>query len=76
MKFNWHDGFALSAHADGDSATISGNRAGPRSLADHLVLLAEQHSGAHFHLDSFNGLDDGSIELVFELMPDADNEAP
>jgi hypothetical protein len=75
MKFNWHDGFALSAHADGDSATISGNRAGLRSLADHLVRRAEQRPGAHSYLDSFNSLADGSIELVFELLADADDEA-
>jgi hypothetical protein len=67
MKFNWHDGYMLGAHVDDGTVAISGNRAGLRSLADHLLALAEGKPGAHFHLDSFNSLDDGSAELVVEL---------
>ena len=38
------------------------------SLARHLLVLAQEEapSGSHIHLDSFNSLEDGSVELILD----------
>ena len=66
MEFNWEDGFALSVRCEGDAVVISANREGLVSLARHLQALADEPLRAHFHLDQYNSLEDGSCELIFE----------
>jgi len=66
MEFDWADGFELSVRIDGDTAVISGNAAGLRSLAGICLTLAEQVPGTHIHLDEHNSLEDGSAELIIE----------
>lgn len=68
MDFFWEPGFAISARIDGGQAVISANREGLVSLANHLLALAKEPAGAHIHLDEHNSLEDGSCELVIELV--------
>lgn len=71
MDFNWIDGFTINVAIDGNTVVLSANKAGLLSLAHHLKTLAEEQGpGAHFHLDEFNSLEDGSAELIVEkLLP-------
>ena len=63
-----------SSHGMTDSSwklvpiVVRGNVAGLRSLARHLLTLAQEDvpSGSHVHLDDIGGLEPGSIELVLE----------
>ena len=66
MDLNWVDGFRISADIDGDTARIVANTEGLISLANILLALAEENPGAHLHLDEYNSLEDGSVELVIE----------
>lgn len=66
MDLNWVDGFRISADVDGDTARIVANTEGLISLANILLALAEESPGAHLHLDEYNSLEDGSVELVIE----------
>ena len=42
------------------------------SLARHLLVLAQEEapSGCHIHLDEFNSLEDGSVELILDKNDD------
>ena len=65
MVFDWVDGFEIKVDVCGDgSILISANREGLLSLAGHLTALANEESGAHFHLDEHNSLEEGSAELI------------
>ena len=66
MDLNWVDDFSISADIDGDTARIVANTEGLISLANILLALAEENPGAHLHLDEYNSLEDGSVELVIE----------
>ncbi len=66
MRFDWVDGFELRVTEDDGGVTISANREGLLSLANHLRALAEEPGQAHFHLDEHNSLEEGSCELVVE----------
>ena len=62
----WVDDFKISVRIDGGTATVSANRAGLISLANHLTALAEQAPGNHIHLDAYNALEEGSAELILD----------
>ena len=66
MEFTWIDGFSFFFTAENGAVLISANKEGLLSLANHLTALAGQPSGDHFHLDGYNSLEDGSMELVIE----------
>ncbi len=66
MDFNWIDGFAISVRMEDDAVVLSANKEGLLSLAGHLTALAEAEGPDHFHLDQFNSLEDGSLELIVE----------
>ena len=66
MDFTWVDGSEISARIDGEQIVISANREGLLSLAENLKTLAEEHPGDHFHLDEYNSLEEGSVELIVE----------
>ena len=63
---NWVEGFTISTRIDAGTMTISANREGLLSLANHLIELAEEAPGSHIHLDEYNALDEGSTELIIE----------
>lgn len=66
MELKWEDGFTITVRARDGLAVISADRAGLRSLANHLNALAEEPPGAHLHLDACNSLEEGSAELILE----------
>ena len=71
MEFKWEDGFTIATRIETDgSMVISANAAGLRSLANHLMALADEESHSHFHLDEYNSLEEHSVELIVERLPD------
>ena len=62
----WEENFKIETSAPFDTLTIEANREGLISLARHLLLLAQNDvpNGCHFHLDEYNSLEDGSLELI------------
>lgn len=47
---------------------IAANREGLVSLANNLMALAEESPGSHIHLAEDNSLEDGSCELIIEIV--------
>ena len=68
VGMNWVEGFTICTRIDEGTVTISANREGLLSLANHLMDLAEAAPGGHIHLDEHNSLEEGSIELIIERM--------
>ena len=68
ISFYWDEGYMVESSVDGSALTIRGNAAALRSMARHLLTLAQGNvpPGTHIHLDEFGGLPRGSTELVLE----------
>jgi hypothetical protein len=68
LKYVWDDNFVIESSIDCNTITIKANEAGLRSLARHLLTLAQPDipSGHHMHYDDLNSLEDGSCELIIE----------
>jgi hypothetical protein len=67
MKFEWFDGFKIEVILSNNAVLIKANVEGIKSLVNCLTALSESNvKGAHFHLDEFNSLEPGSIEVIFE----------
>lgn len=67
MEFKWEEGFKIAVEIQDGDVVISANEAGLRSLANHLIALADDGTrGAHFHLDEYNSLETGSAELIVQ----------
>ena len=66
MDLVWEDGFMIRIHTEGNETIISANKDGLVSLAHHLLVLAEETSGSHIHLDEYNSLEEGSSGLIIE----------
>ncbi len=66
MDLNWEEGFFIDVRIENGAAVIRANREGLLSLANHLKALAGEPAGSHIHLDSWNALEDGSVELILE----------
>ena len=67
MEFKWEEGFEIAVNIQDGEVVLLANEAGLRSLANHLISLADDKSrGAHFHLDENNSLEHGSTELVVQ----------
>jgi len=64
----WDLEFEIATFVQDGEILIRANSAGLRSLARHLLCLADEAvpSGHHFHFDDSNSLDDGSAPLIFE----------
>ena len=69
MKVEWVDGFKIEAVVEKDGIVISANRAGMLSLARQLTALADGVPGDHIHYDAYNSLEEGSADMIIELMP-------
>lgn len=67
LQLRWEDDAEIAAVLD-DEVVIRANPAGLRSLAYHLLALAQPGvpTGTHVHLDEWSGLADGSAGLVLE----------
>lgn len=70
IKTTWESNFTIEACIENDAIVIKANEAGLRSLARHLLTLAqpEVSSGHHMHYDDLNSLEDGSCELIIEKL--------
>ena len=67
MDIKWEDNSEISVRVEKDGAVVlSGNKAGLLTLSQLMVDLAECEAGEHVHLDEFNSLEEGSVELVVE----------
>lgn len=66
LQFEWEPGFSINVSVDEEGVIIQGNNAGLRSLANHLLTLANDAVPltSHIHLDSESGLEDGSAALL------------
>ena len=67
MELHWEDDFTIKVRIEKDGAVVlSANEDGLRSLASHLLALAEEDPGSHIHYDEGNSLEEGSAELIVE----------
>ena len=67
MEMKWEDGFSIAVKIEKSTVTITANKEGLLSLANHLTALAQDNAtGAHFHLDEHNSLEENSTELIVE----------
>lgn len=68
IQFNWEENFVIEVKMEDSEIIISANNEGLISLARHLLTLAQNEVpvGAHIHLDEYNSLEEGSVDLIFE----------
>lgn len=66
--FTWEEGARIEVRNLGGEIVIEANAAGLKTLAGHLLTLAQDGTpdGAHLHLEENNGLEEGSLGLVLE----------
>ena len=69
MRVEWVDGFEIKAFVKNGEIVISANREGMLSLAKQLTALADGAPGDHIHYDAYNSLEEGSADMIIELMP-------
>ena len=70
MDIDWVEGFNIKVRVDDEgTVVISANKEGLLSLAGQLTTLANRETkGAHIHYDEYNSLEDGSTELIIEMI--------
>lgn len=68
FKYKWETNFTVRVTVENKVTTLSANKEGLISLANHLLNLAQDaiKPGTHIHLDESNSLEEGSIELIIE----------
>lgn len=66
MELHWEEGFEIRVRVKDGEARIAANAEGLRSLANHLLALAEKRPGTHLHLDRYNSLEEDSAPLLLE----------
>ena len=66
LEFIWEDNFKIKVSSQSNALVLQANREGLVSLARHFLTLAQDNVPAysHVHLDEFNSLEDGSLELI------------
>ena len=74
MEFKWEPGFTISVREECDAVVISANKAGLISLAASLMTLAQEKGTSHFHLDQYNSLEDGSLELIVDKIDEENSQ--
>ncbi|MET9969144.1 hypothetical protein ABZZ80_25240 [Streptomyces sp. NPDC006356] len=70
--FTWEAGARIEVRNLGGEIVIEANAAGLKTLAGHLLTLAQDGTpdGDHLHLEENNGLEEGSASLVLERCDD------
>ena len=68
VEIKWEEEARICVGIEGGTAVISANRKGLQSLANHLKELSKEKPGSHIHYDEYNSLEDGSSELIVELI--------
>lgn len=68
LQSTWEEGFEIESSIADSQIIISANQAGLISLAKQLLMLAQAEvpTGAHFHYDENNSLEEGSMELIIQ----------
>lgn len=68
LRLCWCDGYSVKISTNDNEVIISANREGLVSLVNHLLNLAQKDvpCGSHIHLDEYNSLEDGSLDLIIE----------
>jgi hypothetical protein len=68
LQLAWQAGYRLRVTLGDREVLISGNAEGLRSLAQHLLTLAQSHvpAGVHAHMEPGLELEDDSTALVVE----------
>ncbi len=68
IQFEWERGFEISTDLGDNEIIIKANSEGLISLAKQLLTLAQSGVpiGSHIHLDEYNSLENGSIDLIIE----------
>lgn len=68
LKIDWEDGFIIKTNIEQGEINLVANKAGLISLAKQLLYLAQDNVplNHHIHLDEFNSLEEGSVELVIQ----------
>ena len=68
LRLVWVPGYALRVGTADREVTISGNEQGLRSLAQHLLTLADAQvpAGVHAHIEPGLELDDDSATLILD----------
>ena len=68
LQLDWIADYVLSVVVEQGEVRVSGNSEGLRSLAGHLLVLAQEEvpDGVHAHLEPGLELEDGSVALVVE----------
>jgi len=66
IKLLWEDDACIGCRIENGAAVICANQDGLISLARHLLTIAQDTAPeySHIHLDEYNGLEDGSCELI------------
>lgn len=70
--FTWDEDARIEVRDLGSEVVIEANAAGLRTLAGHLLTLAQDGvpDGSDLHMEDSNGLEDGSVGLVLERSDD------
>ena len=68
MRIEWEPNASIKVGVQGGEVTLSANRDGLLSLSRIFAALAEEPAGSHIHLDEYNSLEEGSVELIVERM--------
>ncbi|MBE5945163.1 MAG: hypothetical protein E7258_09660 [Lachnospiraceae bacterium] len=68
IQFEWERAFGISTDIGNNEIVIKANSAGLISLAKQLLTLAQDEVsvGNHIHLDEYNSLEEGSVDLIIE----------
>lgn len=68
LRLHWVEGGELAVTLQAGAVCVRGNPAGLTSLAGHLLNLAQAGMpvGHHLHLDEYNALEEGSLEVILE----------
>ena len=76
IQLSWEKNFTIEVKNTSNEVIISANNEGLLSLARHLLTLAQNEVpvGTHIHLDEYNSLEEGSIDLIIEKQGENKNE--
>ncbi len=68
FHFKWEADFSIKIEHYDNNIVIKANKEGLISLSKMLMAMASEQvpNGFHIHLDSYNALEDNSVETIFE----------
>jgi hypothetical protein len=74
FRFVWDEGYEISTVMESEGMVLRANVAGLRSLARHLLGLAQAEipSGYHIRLDDSTSLEQNSCSMIFERRDSAE----